>query len=199
MFWLPTRWLPSLSRNSRRVSSVKSSGGAMSARHSVQLPTGLAVVPRQRQNTVPRPPPRCLAGASAAGRPRSQTCKVASGEEVAGGASSSSAEASGTGRNVVVAVDASDDSVGAFEWTLKNLYRAGDSLHLLHVVSGAWSGPGSLLQPCTRASVAVVHAAQLRVCLLPLPPHRCLTCSPAPPRAPCTTPQPPTPRSNAHL
>lgn len=46
-------------------------------------------------------------------------------------------------RNVVVAVDANEDSVAAFVWTLGNLYREGDSLHILHVVPEALSSPAS--------------------------------------------------------
>ncbi|GMH39939.1 hypothetical protein BSKO_07843 [Bryopsis sp. KO-2023] len=37
-------------------------------------------------------------------------------------------------RSLVVAVDDTDDSVRALEWTVNNVYRGGDSLHLLHVV-----------------------------------------------------------------
>lgn len=46
-------------------------------------------------------------------------------------------------RNVVVAVDANEESVAAFMWTLVNLYREGDSLHVLHVVPEALSSPAS--------------------------------------------------------
>lgn len=69
------------------------------------------------------------------------TCHVA---EASGTGSARETEPSmATSRNVVVAVDASEDSVCAFQWTLRNLYRAGDSLHLLHVVPDVFSSPAS--------------------------------------------------------
>jgi len=39
-----------------------------------------------------------------------------------------------TGRQLVVAVDSTDDSLAACRWILDNMYRKGDTLHLLHVV-----------------------------------------------------------------
>eukprot|EP00878_Enallax_costatus_P038871 GHUV01044359.1.p1 GENE.GHUV01044359.1~~GHUV01044359.1.p1 ORF type:complete len:173 (+),score=24.68 GHUV01044359.1:357-875(+) len=39
-----------------------------------------------------------------------------------------------SGRNLVVAVDHTESSYKAVHWTLQNLYREGDVLHLLHVV-----------------------------------------------------------------
>eukprot|EP00879_Flechtneria_rotunda_P003575 GHRR01003809.1.p1 GENE.GHRR01003809.1~~GHRR01003809.1.p1 ORF type:complete len:175 (+),score=39.74 GHRR01003809.1:47-526(+) len=37
-------------------------------------------------------------------------------------------------RVLVIAVDDSDDSQKAFQWTIDNIYRDGDELHVLHVV-----------------------------------------------------------------
>jgi hypothetical protein len=60
------------------------------------------------------------------------------------------ASASGTepatahARNIVVAVDSSDEALFAFEWALENLYRPGtDSVHLLHVVPDVFNSPAS--------------------------------------------------------
>lgn len=47
---------------------------------------------------------------------------------------SSSREAGPSGRKVLVAVNAGAESENALQWTLENLYRQGDLLHLLHVV-----------------------------------------------------------------
>jgi nucleotide-binding universal stress UspA family protein len=64
-------------------------------------------------------------------------------------ASASETHKSGA-RNVVVAVDASEDSVTAFRWTIENVWRPGDNLHILHVVPDFYSGvpaPGSIFYP----------------------------------------------------
>ena len=48
--------------------------------------------------------------------------------------SSRDAGPSSSGRKVLVAVNAGAESENALQWTLENLYRPGDLLHLLHVV-----------------------------------------------------------------
>ena len=50
--------------------------------------------------------------------------------------------------------------MGAFNWTLKNLYRAGDNLHLLHVVPDVFSSPasGAIYYPATPDTEEVEQA-----------------------------------------
>lgn len=44
------------------------------------------------------------------------------------------AGATQSGRNILLAVNASAESEDALQWTLGNMYRSGDVLHFLHVV-----------------------------------------------------------------
>jgi nucleotide-binding universal stress UspA family protein len=37
-------------------------------------------------------------------------------------------------RNILIAVDNSDDSLKACQWAIENMYRQGDEFHLLHVI-----------------------------------------------------------------
>ncbi|PSC75094.1 adenine nucleotide alpha hydrolase [Micractinium conductrix] len=46
-------------------------------------------------------------------------------------------------KRVVLAVDASEDSIAAFTWVLQNLLRPEDELHLLHVVPDVFTSPAS--------------------------------------------------------
>lgn len=66
-----------------------------------------------------------------------RTC-VASIEPIASQTSDSQAltgaPAKALARNLVIAVDHTEDSFAAVKWTLDNLYKPGDSLHLLHVI-----------------------------------------------------------------
>lgn len=48
-----------------------------------------------------------------------------------------------TQKRVVLAVDASEDSMMAYKWVLRNLLRPQDELHLLHVVPDAFTSPAS--------------------------------------------------------
>ncbi|CAD7696829.1 unnamed protein product [Ostreobium quekettii] len=43
-------------------------------------------------------------------------------------------EANGSGRQLVVAVDDSEESEKALRWTVNNFYRSGDVIHILHVI-----------------------------------------------------------------
>ncbi|DBA70403.1 TPA: hypothetical protein ACH3X2_011817 [Trebouxia sp. C0005] len=44
------------------------------------------------------------------------------------------AGAAQSGRNILLAVNASAESEDALQWTLANMYRSGDVLHFLHVI-----------------------------------------------------------------
>jgi structural maintenance of chromosome 2 len=41
----------------------------------------------------------------------------------------------GEARNILLTVDESPASSQVFEWALKNVYRAGDTVHILHVIA----------------------------------------------------------------
>jgi structural maintenance of chromosome 2 len=68
--------------------------------------------------------------------------QAAAEAERGGGTTTEQRQAVGT-RRIVVAVDASEDSIDAFTWVIKNLVKPGDELHLLHVVPDVFTSPAS--------------------------------------------------------
>ncbi|KAL4447495.1 hypothetical protein ABPG75_004714 [Micractinium tetrahymenae] len=64
-------------------------------------------------------------------------------QQAAGGSALQQGASTGATRRVVLAVDASEDSIAAFNWVLSNLLRPQDELHLLHVVPDVFTSPAS--------------------------------------------------------
>lgn len=144
-------------------------GGARAARGAACSSSGRATAaPTPRTHAGPLPPRPSLAAArSRAGATGRSSPRVAAFEE---GTEQPVSRAIGThAKNVVVAIDASEvrapratrarrskarrrrsppaaarqDSVFAFRWALDNIYRPGDSMHIVHVVPDDLSSPAS--------------------------------------------------------
>ncbi|KAI7843254.1 hypothetical protein COHA_003088 [Chlorella ohadii] len=80
--------------------------------------------------------------AAPAHRQRDQRVQAAA-EAERGGSATAEKQQAATTRRIVVAVDASEDSIDAFTWVIKNLVKPGDELHLLHVVPDVFTSPAS--------------------------------------------------------
>ncbi|KAL4438688.1 hypothetical protein ABPG77_006292 [Micractinium sp. CCAP 211/92] len=62
------------------------------------------------------------------------------------------------GRNIVVAVDSSEDSQHALQWTARELYRPGDVLHVLHCIPNMAVPSGIYAVPDGRLAMVNVDA-----------------------------------------